>query len=111
MHSPGPTCSRPSGNCRTITSSTLYLPIDSIGKTDAVGDVVVRADPAGVVRRARRRHCARRRHAAMDPRVEDGQPAVLFNVYEQPDGNAVQIAQAVQAKLAVFRAAGRRASA
>ena len=23
---------------------------------------------------------------------EDGRPAVLFNVYEQPDGNAVQVA-------------------
>ena len=35
--------------------------------------------------------------------VEDGKPAVLFNVYEQPDGNAVQIAQAVHAKLAAFK--------
>ena len=35
--------------------------------------------------------------------VEDGKPAVLFNVYEQPDGNAVQIAAAVQAKLAAFK--------
>lgn len=34
--------------------------------------------------------------------VEDGRPAVLFNIYEQPDGNAVQIAHAVQAKLATF---------
>jgi multidrug efflux pump subunit AcrB len=34
--------------------------------------------------------------------VEDGKPAVLFNVYEQPDGNAVQIAAAVRAKLAAF---------
>ena len=35
--------------------------------------------------------------------VEDGKPAVLFNVYEQPDGNAVQIAGAVQAKLGAFK--------
>ena len=28
---------------------------------------------------------------------------MLFNVYEQPDGNAVQIAGAVRAKLASFR--------
>ena len=33
---------------------------------------------------------------------EDGQPAVLFNVYQQPDGNAVQIAKAVQERLAGF---------
>ena len=35
--------------------------------------------------------------------VEDGKPAVLFNVYEQPDGNAVQIAGAVRDKLAAFK--------
>ncbi|QWT21068.1 efflux RND transporter permease subunit [Bacillus sp. NP157] len=32
--------------------------------------------------------------------VEDGRPAVLLNVYEQPDGNAVKIAAAVRATLA-----------
>jgi multidrug efflux pump subunit AcrB len=35
--------------------------------------------------------------------VEDGKPAVLFNVYEQPDGNATQIATEVQRRLAGFR--------
>jgi multidrug efflux pump subunit AcrB len=35
--------------------------------------------------------------------VEDGKPAVLFNVYEQPDGNAVQIASQVQTRLAGFK--------
>ncbi|WP_109123540.1 efflux RND transporter permease subunit [Dyella sp. C11] len=33
---------------------------------------------------------------------EDGKPAVLFNVYEQPDGNAVQIAGDVRARLASY---------
>jgi multidrug efflux pump subunit AcrB len=32
--------------------------------------------------------------------AEDGRPAVLFNVYEQPDGNAVAIAAEVRARLA-----------
>ena len=32
--------------------------------------------------------------------TEDGRPAVLFNVYEQPDGNAVQIAASVRQRLA-----------
>lgn len=32
--------------------------------------------------------------------TEDGRPAVLFDVYEQPDGNAVQIAAAVRQRLA-----------
>ena len=34
--------------------------------------------------------------------VLDGKPAVLFSVYEQPDGNAVQIAAAVRDRLAGF---------
>jgi multidrug efflux pump subunit AcrB len=35
--------------------------------------------------------------------VEDGKNAVLFQVYEQPDGNAVQIAGLVRDKLAAFK--------
>jgi multidrug efflux pump subunit AcrB len=75
----------------------------SIGKTDAVGDVVVRSDPAGVVRV---RDVATVQDGVVPQWVrvvEDGKPAVLFNVYEQPDGNAVQIAGAVQAKLGSFK--------
>ena len=75
----------------------------SIGNTAAVGDVVVRSDLQGIVR-------VRDVSTVQDgvvPQwirvVEDGKPAVLFNVYEQPDGNAVQIAAAVQAKLASFK--------
>jgi multidrug efflux pump subunit AcrB len=83
----------------------LYLVVadHSIGKTDAVGDVVVRSDPAGVVRV---RDVATVRDGFVPQWirvVEDGRPAVLFNVFEQPDGNAVQIAQAVRAKLASFK--------
>ncbi|HET6236878.1 MAG TPA: efflux RND transporter permease subunit [Acetobacteraceae bacterium] len=81
----------------------LVLADRSIGKTDAVGDVVVRSDPAGVVRV---RDVATVRDGVVPQWirvVEDGRPAVLFNVYEQPDGNAVQIAQAVQSKLASFQ--------
>ena len=33
---------------------------------------------------------------------EDGKPAVLFNVFEQPDGNAVQVAAQVRSRLAAF---------
>jgi multidrug efflux pump subunit AcrB len=35
--------------------------------------------------------------------VEDGRPAVLLNVYEQPDGNVVQIASDVRQRLAAFQ--------
>ena len=65
-----------------------------------IGDVVVKADPAGVVRV---RDVATVQQGVMPQWLrilEDGRPAVLFNVYEQPDGNAVHIAQDVQAKLA-----------
>jgi multidrug efflux pump subunit AcrB len=75
----------------------------SIGKTEAVGDVVVRSDLAGVVRV---RDVATVQDGVVPQWVrvvEDGKPAVLFNVYEQPDGNAVQIAGAVQAKLGSFK--------
>jgi len=75
----------------------------SIGKTEAVGDVVVRADPTGIVRV---RDVASVQNGVVPQWirvVEDGKPAVLFNVYEQPNGNVVQIAGAVQAKLAAFK--------
>jgi multidrug efflux pump subunit AcrB len=86
-------------------SHKLYLVMadHSIAKTAAVGDVVIRSDPAGVVRV---RDVATVQDGIV-PRwtriVEDGKPAVLFNVYEQPDGNAVQIAHAVQARLAAYQ--------
>src|SRR3984957_14094063 len=75
----------------------------SIGKTASIGDVVLRSDAAGIVRV---RDVATVRDGVVPQWirvVEDGKPAVLFNVYEQPDGNAVQIAGAVRAKLASFR--------
>jgi len=34
----------------------------------------------------------------------DGRPAVLFNIYQQPGSNSVQIARDVQAKLAAYQA-------
>jgi multidrug efflux pump subunit AcrB len=80
----------------------LVLTDSSLTKIADIGNVVLRADVAGVVRV--------RDVATVQPGVvpvyvgvsEDGKPAVLFNVYEQPDGNAVQIAGAVRDKLAAF---------
>ena len=83
----------------------LFLVISdrsAIQATD-VGEVVVRSDPTGVVRV---RDVATVVDGVMPQWtrvVEDGRPAVLFNVYEQPDGNAVQVAKAVQAKLAGYK--------
>lgn len=65
-----------------------------------VADIVVRGDPAGIVR-VRDVATVQNGAAVQWQRVvEDGRPAVLFNIYEQPDGNAVKIAQEVRQKLA-----------
>jgi len=83
----------------------LYLVMadHSISTIDKIGDVVVRSDAAGIVRV---RDVASVQNGIVPHWirvVEDGKPAVLFNVYEQPDGNAVQIAGAVRAKLDQFK--------
>ena len=79
---------------------SLVIADRSVASAAQVGDIVVTADPAGVVRV---RDVATVRSGAVpvwQRIVEDGRPAVLFNIYEQPDGNAVRIAEAVQQKLA-----------
>ncbi|MEG3178689.1 efflux RND transporter permease subunit [Sphingomonas sp. RB3P16] len=81
---------------------SLVIADRSTASAAQVGAIVVTADPNGVVRV---RDVASVQDGAVpvwQRIVEDGKPAVLFNIYEQPDGNAVQIAQAVQQKLAAF---------
>lgn len=90
---------------RVQDRSKLYLVVAdrSINKTAGVGDVVVRSDANGLVRV---RDVAIVQDGVVPQWVrvvEDGRPAVLFNVFEQPDGNAVQIANAVRLKLAAFK--------
>lgn len=68
-----------------------------------VGNIVLLSDASGVVRV---RDVATVQDGVMPQWqriVEDGRPAVLFNIYEQPDGNAVKIAQTTAAKLAGFK--------
>ena len=80
----------------------LVLANHSLTSLEDVRNVVVRSDPAGVVRV---RDVATVQNGSVPVWmrvVEDGRPAVLFNVYEQPTGNAVQIAGGVRAKLAQF---------
>lgn len=86
-------------------NNKLYLVVSShaVNTLTAVKDVVVRADPTGMVRL---RDLADVRDGVVPQWlrvVEDGKPAVLFNVYEQPDGNAVQIASDVKKALAAFK--------
>lgn len=82
---------------------SLVIADHSVITARQVGDIVVQSDATGVVR-------VRDVATVQDGRmpqwmriVEDGQPAVLFNIYEQPDGNAVRIAQEVRQKLATLR--------
>ncbi|MBV1692623.1 efflux RND transporter permease subunit [Novosphingobium sp. G106] len=82
---------------------SLVIADRSVVNAAQVGDIVVKAMPAGVVRI---RDVATVQDGALpvwQRIVEDGKPAVLFNIYEQPDGNAVQIAQEVQQKLATLK--------
>ena len=80
----------------------LVLADHSVSNAASLGDVVLRGDAKGVVRV---RDVATVR-SGVEPQwvhvVEDGKPATLFNVYVQPDGNAVQVAADVRAKLASF---------
>ena len=83
----------------------LYLVVanHSLQRLDAIGNIVVKNDPHGWVRLA---DVASVRDGYVPQWIkvsEDGKPAVLFNVYEQPDGNAVQIAGDVRARLASYR--------
>jgi multidrug efflux pump subunit AcrB len=80
----------------------LYLVVSNsdLRQLGDLQDVVVRSDAHGVVRL---RDVAQVRNGSVPQWIrvsEDGQPAVLFNVFEQPDGNAVQIAADVRARLA-----------
>ncbi len=83
----------------------LYLVVfnQTLVTLDEIRNVVIRADNAGVVRL---RDLATVKDGFVPQWirvVEDGKTAVLFNVYEQPDGNAVQIAAGVKAALSGFK--------
>ena len=82
----------------------LYLVLvnDTIRRLAQIRDTVVSAGPGGVVTVG---DIARVTNSFVPQWVrvtQDGKPAVLFNVYEQPSGNAVRIAAAVRRTLAQF---------
>ena len=83
----------------------LYIVISKsdLVETEQVRDVVLRSDTHSVVRI---RDVADVKDGTVPQWVrvvEDGKNAVLFQVYEQPDGNAVQIAGLVRDKLDAFK--------
>ena len=83
----------------------LYLVVadHSIAAASGIGAIVLRSDPAGIVRV---RDVAQVRDGVVPQWIrtsEDGHPAVLFNIYQQPTGNTVRIAADVRAKLAAYK--------
>jgi CzcA family heavy metal efflux pump len=83
----------------------LYIVMSNANliETEQVRDVVLKSDTHSVVRI---RDVAEVKDGTVPQWVrvvEDGQNAVLFQVFEQPDGNAVQIARLVREKLASFK--------
>jgi len=82
----------------------LYLVVanSDLRELRQLRDLVIRSDAAGTVRL---RDVARVQDGSVPQWIRvsaDGKPAVLFNVYEQPDGDAVQIAKEVRRRLAAF---------
>jgi CzcA family heavy metal efflux pump len=83
----------------------LYIVMSNsnLTETEQVRDIVLKSDSHSVVRI---RDVAEVKDGVVPQWVrvvEDGKNAVLFQVYEQPDGNAVQIAGLVRDKLASFK--------
>ena len=81
--------------------SKLFLAVAESSPNDAtaIGSLVVRADGGGIVRV---RDIARVVPGVVPQWIrvtEDGHPTVLLNVYEQPDGNAVNVARDVRQAL------------
>jgi CzcA family heavy metal efflux pump len=86
---------------RVQDHNKLYLVVadHSLRGVEAIGNVVVKSN-AG--RQVKLSDVAAVRNGYVPQWVkvsEDGKPAVLFNVYEQPDGNAVQVAAQVRQRL------------
>jgi multidrug efflux pump subunit AcrB len=90
---------------RVQDNGKLYLVVANSNRrslADLKG-IVVKSDPNGVVRLGDVADVNEGIVPQWTRVVEDGKPAVLMNVYEQPDGNAVQVATQVQARLGSFK--------
>ena len=79
---------------------SLVLADRTIASPAAVGEIVVKSAPSGVVRVRDVATVQAGVVPVWQRIVEDGRPAVLLNIYEQPDGNSVKIAHSVVQKLA-----------
>ncbi|HEX7381229.1 MAG TPA: efflux RND transporter permease subunit, partial [Nevskiaceae bacterium] len=80
----------------------LLLANNQPADTAAIGDVVLRAGPSGVVRL---RDVARVERSIQPQWIRtyaDGRPAVLIQVFQQPGANSLAMADAVKERLAAF---------
>lgn len=82
----------------------LYLVVGNtqLGEVRSIEDVVLKVGADGLVRVRDVATVSRSTVPQWTRVTADGHEAVLFNIYQQPDGNSVQIANTVKAKLAGF---------
>lgn len=79
---------------------SLVVVQTEVGTIDTLRQTVVRAGPAGVVHLGDIAEVGYGAAPVWTRVSEDGHPAVLLNVYQQPDGNALSIASQVKDALA-----------
>ncbi len=80
----------------------LLLANNQPTSTTALGNVVVRAGPAGIVRVRDVASVQRGLKPEWVRTVADGHPAILMQVFQQPSANSIAMVDAVKAKLAGY---------
>ena len=80
----------------------LLLANNQPGSAQALRDVVVRAEPGGVVRVGDVATVGRGTRPQWIRVIADGKPAVLMQVFQQPAANSIQMVAAVKARLAAY---------
>lgn len=81
----------------------LLLADNQPATAKALGDIVLRADAHGVLRLADVATVAMAHEPRWVRTIADGHEAVLMQVFQQPDGNSVQIANDVKQRLADYQ--------
>jgi CzcA family heavy metal efflux pump len=74
-----------------------------VRSVDDIGQILVRAAPSGAVRISNVARVYSGAMPAFTLVTADGRPAVLLQVYQQPNGNTVQIVREVKTQLEQFR--------
>jgi len=84
----------------------LYLVVANTSFVDLpqIADTVLKSDPNGIVRLGDVGKVYKDAEPAWSRVTADGHDAVIFQIYQQPGGNTVQIAQDVKSRLAELQA-------